>query len=105
MKKAISMMLVSALLMGAMPLVPLSADAAADQYEFEKGTITVSGDNHAEIATVKGASGGRAVDLRDGGNRVSVTVNAAEEGTYRITMRYSPPYDENGKIQNLLING
>ncbi len=105
MKKAISMMLVSALLMGAMPLVPLCADAAADQYEFEKGTITVSGDNHAEIATVKGASGGRAVDLRDGGNRVSVTVNAAEEGTYRITMRYSQPYDENGKIQNLLING
>ncbi|MBR3267356.1 MAG: hypothetical protein IKI58_01280 [Oscillospiraceae bacterium] len=86
--------------------LPLPCTAAeSSQYEFEKGTITVSGNNHAEIAAVKGASGGKAVNLRDGGNKVTLTVNAAEEGMHRITLRYSQPYDENGKPQNVLVNG
>ena len=105
MKKALSVIMSSALLLGSFPLVPMSSNAADNQYEFEKGTITSSGENKAELAAVNGASGGKAVDLRDGGNRVSVNVNASEAGKYRITFRYSQPYDEQGKLQNVIING
>ena len=98
-------MLALALTVGAVPFASLSAEAAGTQYEFEKGTITASGENAAELAAVKGASGGRTVNLRDGGNRVSLNVSAAEGGAHRITLRYSQPYDEQGKIQNVLVNG
>jgi len=83
----------------------MRSEAADKQYEFEKGTITSSGENKAEIASVKGASGGKAIDLRDGGNKVSVNVDASEAGAYRITFRYSQPYDEQGKLQNVIVNG
>ena len=105
MKKVLSIMMSSALLLGAFPLVPMRSEAADKQYEFEKGTITSSGENKAEIASVKGASGGKAIDLRDGGNKVSVNVDASEAGAYRITFRYSQPYDEQGKLQNVIVNG
>ena len=98
-------MLSAALLLGASPFAPVNTNAADNQYEFEKGAITTSGENKAEFAAVKGASGGKAVDLRDSGNKVSVNVNAAEAGAHRITLRYSQPYDEQGKIQNMLVNG
>ncbi len=104
MKKLFSVISSSALVMGILQSFPFTAGAAEDQYEFEKGTITVNGDNHAELVTVSGASGGKAVDLRDGGNKVTVSVNA-EEGAHRITLRYSQPYDENGKYQNVIVNG
>jgi len=105
MKKALSIMMSAALAFGAVPFVQMSADAADDQYEFEKGRITSSGENAAVIENVKGASGGKAVDLKDGGNTATVTVNAAEAGAHRITLRYSQPYDKDGKYQNVLVNG
>ena len=95
----------SAMLMGTLQLVPLQTNAAGNQYEFEDGTISNSGENAAEITTVKGASAGQAVDLKDGGNTVTVKVNAAESGMHRITLRYCQPYDEDGKYQNVIVNG
>ena len=105
MKKILSLMMSSAMLMGTLPLVPLQTNAAGSQYEFEEGTISNSGENAAEITTVKGASAGQAVDLKDGGNTVTVKVNAAESGMHRITLRYCQPYDEDGKYQNVIVNG
>lgn len=52
-------MLSAALILGSVPFAPMQADAAAYQYEFEKGTITAAGENPAEITAVKGASGGK----------------------------------------------
>ena len=117
MKKIISVMLSAALTVnsGAIlssinskdkaVIVPLYANAAGTQYEFEKGTISSSGENAAEVNRLTGASGGMAVDLRDTGNSVSLKVEASEAGAHRITIRYSQPYDETGKYQNLFING
>ncbi|NLT09621.1 MAG: beta-mannosidase, partial [Ruminococcus sp.] len=117
MKKIISVMLSAALTVnsGAIlssinsidkaVIVPLYANAAGTQYEFEKGTISNSGENTAEVSRITGASGGMAVDLRDTGNSVSLKVEASEAGAHRITIRYSQPYDEAGKYQNLFING
>ena len=85
--RTLSFMLSAALILGSVPFAPMQADAAAYQYEFEKGTITAAGENPAEITAVKGASGGKAVNLRDGGNKISLTVHAAEEGAHRITLR------------------
>lgn len=90
-------MLAFALTLSVFPSGSLKADAAGNRYEFESGTITFSGENRAEIAALKGASGGKTVNLRDGGNKVSLTVNADEAGAHRITVRYSQPYDEAGK--------
>ena len=86
-------------------LVPMLADAAGTQYEFEKGAISSSGENEAEISRLNGASGGMAVDLKDGGNTVSLKVDASEAGPHRITIRYCQPYDEDGKYQNVIVNG
>lgn len=105
MKKFLSFMMSSAMLVESLPFIPTYANAAGDQYEFEDGTISNSGENGAEICSVTGASGGQGVDLKDGGNTVTVKVNAAESGMHRITLRYCQPYDEDGKYQNIFING
>ncbi|HNZ99662.1 glycosyl hydrolase [Ruminococcus sp.] len=105
MKKLISAIISSALAVSTMAIAPFQSDAAGDQYEFEEGTISSTGENSAEISALSGASGGRAVDLKDGGNSVTVKVNAAGQGMHRITLRYCQPYDEDGKYQKVLING
>ena len=106
MKKIISVLLSSAIMIGSVPVLHFSADAAGkSQYEFEKGIILNSGENGAEITAVSGASGGKAVDLKDGGNTVSVTVNAENTGAHRLSIRYNQPYDEGGKYQNIIVNG
>lgn len=106
MKKIISVLLSSAIMIGSVPVLHFSADAAGkSQYEFEKGSILNSGENGAEITAVSGASGGKAVDLKDGGNTVSVTVNAENTGAHRLSIRYNQPYDEGGKYQNIIVNG
>ena len=97
-------MMSAVLMTGTVPFVPLQTNAAGNQYEFEKGSITDKGENKAELVSVKGASGGKAVDLKDGGNSVSVNVDA-ESGMNRITFRYYQPYDEDGKYQNIIVNG
>lgn len=105
MKKIISMILSSALAAGMIPVVPFTANAGGGQYEFEDGKIVSTAENAAEAYALQGASGGRAVDIRDGGNTASVTVNASEEGMHRISIRYCQPYDEGGKYQNVIVNG
>ena len=105
MKKLILAIISSALAVSTMAIAPFHSDAAGDQYEFEEGTISSTGENSAEISALSGASGGRAVDLKDGGNSVTVKVNAAGQGMHRITLRYCQPYDEDGKYQKVLING
>lgn len=106
MKKILSALLSSAIVMSNFSVLPFSTDAAEkSQYEFEKGTIVNSGENGAEITAVNGASAGKAVDLKDGGNTVSLTVNAENSGAHRLSIRYNQPYDEGGKYQNIIVNG
>lgn len=106
MKKVLSALLSSAIIMSNVSALPFSTNAAwKGQYEFEKGKIVNAGENGAEIMSVSGASGGKAVDIKDGGNIVSLTVNAENSGAHRLSIRYNQPYDEDGKYQNILVNG
>lgn len=105
MKKFASAALAAVLLAGTLPFGVIQSSAAEKQYEFEDGSIVSTGENSAEVSSMSGASGGKAVDLKDGGNKVSVRVEAAEAGPHRITIRYSQPYDEDGKYQNVVVNG
>ncbi len=106
MKRILSVLLSSAIVMSTISVLPFEADAANGiQYEFEKGSIVYSAENGAEIITVGGASAGKAVDLKDGGNIVSLTINAENSGAHRLSIRYNQPYDEGGKYQNIIING
>ena len=106
MKKVLSALLSSAVIMSNVSALPLNTNAAwKGQYEFEKGKIVNSGENGAEITSVSGASAGKAVDIKDGGNTVTLTVNAENSGAYRLSIRYNQPYDEGGKYQNVIVNG
>ncbi len=75
-------MVSSAMLLGAFPILPIRADAAGEQYEFENGTIVNSGENDAEISALKGASGGRTVDLKDGGKLSNPKASAQTQSLY-----------------------
>ena len=77
----------------------------ADPYEWESGTIYDVGTEKTEIVLLKGASCGKAVRLRDAGDSVTLKVKVGSAGAYTLSLRYSQPYDENGKIQNILVNG
>ncbi len=77
----------------------------ADTYEWESGTIYDVGTEKTEIVLLKGASCGKAVSLLDAGDSVTLKVNVGSAGAYTLSLRYSQPYDENGKIQNILVNG
>lgn len=79
--------------------------AAADSYEWEDGTIFDTGTEVTQVVTLEGASGGKAVSLLDAGDSVTLDVKAAAAGAYTLGIRYSQPYDEKGKMQNVLING
>lgn len=75
-EKVLSALLSSAIIMSNVSALPFSANAAwKGQYEFEKGKIVNAGENGAEIMSVSGASGGKAVDIKDGGNTVSLMMN------------------------------
>ena len=102
MKKVISAALAALTLLGAMPVLP--ASAAASVYEFENGTIYTTGENETQTISLTGASGGKAVDLKEAGDSVSVKVNVSSAGSYRLSLRYSQPYDEGGKYQDLIVN-
>ena len=105
-EKVLSALLSSAIIMSNVLALPFSTNAAwKGQYEFEKGKIVNAGENGAEIMSVSGASGGKSVDIKDGGNIVSLTVNAENSGAHRLSIRYNQPYDEDGKYQNILVNG
>ncbi len=83
---------------------PVSAQAA-DTYEWESGTIYDAGTEKTETVLLKGASCGKAVRLLDAGDSVTLKVKVGSAGAYTLSLRYSQPYDENGKIQNILVNG
>lgn len=71
---------------------------AADRYEAEAavGTSTVT-------ATSATASGGSYVKMQ--GGDLSFTVAAATAATYDLVVHYAQAYDQNGKTQNLVLNG
>ena len=97
MKKVLSALLSSAIIVSNVSALPLNTNAAwKGQYEFEKGKIVNSGENGAEITSVNGASGGKAVDIKDGGNTVSLTVNAENSGAHRLSIRYNASKSLNG---------
>ncbi len=105
MKRTFSAILTTALALQTCTFFPLQSHAANATYEFENGSISDIGDNATEAVSLTGASGGRAVHLTDGGDSVTLDVNAASTGNYTLTIRYSQPYDEAGKYQNVLVNG
>ncbi len=105
MKRTFSAILTTALALQTCTCFPLQSHAANATYEFENGSISDIGDNATEAVSLTGASGGRAVHLTDGGDSVTLDVNAASTGNYTLTIRYSQPYDEAGKYQNVLVNG
>jgi len=79
--------------------------SAEDTYEFESGTISDAGDNVTEVQNYSGASNGKVVALLDGGDSVTLRVDVATAGAYTLGIRYSQPFDANGKIQNVKVNG
>ncbi len=85
-------------------LQPVSC-AEADAYEWEDGTIYDTGTEVTSVVELSGASGGKAVSLLDAGDSVTLNVKAAAAGSYTLGIRYSQPYDEQGKMQNVIING
>ena len=99
--------MMTAVLMGTSMLCayPMTGAAADSVYEFENGTIYNTGDNLSEAVSLVGASGGKAVSLLDSGDTVALEVNAPADGRYTLSIRYSQPYDEAGKYQNVLVNG
>ena len=103
MKKTIALLLTAALTLG--PVCTMPVQAAGSVYELEAGSISDTGENATAVVSLSGASGGKAVDLKDSGDAVTVRVNAASAGAHTLTVRYCQPYDENGKYQNLLVNG
>ncbi len=106
MKKRFQAAALAAVMCGSMlGTLPYESSAAGTIYEFENGTIHDTGDNVTEAVTLTGASGGKAVSLLDSGDSVTLEVNAPADGRYTLTIRYSQPYDEAGKTQNVLVNG
>ncbi len=79
----------------------LNFAAAADRYEAENAIP--AGDHSDSTATDANASGGAFVAMREG--NLLFTVTAAKAGFYTLYVNYSQPNDENGKIQNVTVNG
>ncbi len=106
MKKRLQAIAIAAMVCGSMlSIPPYDTEAAELMYEFEKGTIYNTGDNVSEPVSLTGASGGKAVSLLDSGDSVTLEINAPADGSYTLSIRYSQPYDEAGKYQNVLVNG
>lgn len=106
MKKRLQAAAIAAVMYSSMLCIPPHSTEAADlTYEFENGTIHDTGDNVTESVSLTGASGGKAVSLLDSGDSVTLEINAPADGSYTLSIRYSQPYDEAGKYQNVLVNG
>ncbi len=84
---------------------PVETSAITMKYEFENGVISDSGEHVTEVVSLTGASGGKAVNLLDSGDAVTLEIDAPADGRYTLSIRYSQPYDEAGKYQNVLVNG
>ncbi len=105
MKRTLSAILTAAFVLQTCALLPMQSYAAETKYEFENGTIYDSGENQTESVTLAGASGGKAVHLTDAGDQAALKIYADVSGRYTLSVRYSQPYDEAGKYQNVLVNG
>ncbi len=105
MKKQISAILAALISMGTISTMPLITEAAGAVYEFENGAIYDTGDNITSVVSLSGASGGKAVDLRDSGDTVTLNVDVSVSGLHKLTVHYNQPYDENGKYQDIIVNG
>lgn len=104
MKKTVALLLTTALAF--CPLTAMPVYAAGSVYELEQGSITDIGENETAVVSLTGASGGKAVDLKDAGDAVTVKVTAASAGAHTLTIRYCQPYDaENSKLQTVKVNG
>lgn len=74
--------------------------AAADRYEAESAIVD---ENSVQKVADAAASGGYYVNMKEGA--LSFTVNMTAAGFYTLWTCYSQPFDANGKIQNLTVNG
>ena len=74
--------------------------AAATRYEAEDAVVD---ENSVVKEADNGASGGFYVNMKEG--ELSFTVSVATAGFYTLWTCYSQPNDQNGKIQNLTVNG
>ncbi|MBN1760895.1 MAG: hypothetical protein JW863_21390 [Chitinispirillaceae bacterium] len=85
-----------------LPLMTISTfwAAAGDRYEAEDAIID---ENSVLLVEDANASGGAYVNMKEG--NLSFEITAASAGFYTLWVFYSQPNDENGKIQNLTVNG
>ncbi len=104
MKMQRGIMMLLAGMMAVSAIQPISA-SAADTYEWETGEIYDTGTEKTTVAALTGASGGKAISLLDAGDSVTLDIKVPSAGAYTLGIRYSQPYDEGGKTQNVLING
>ncbi len=104
-KRLISVLLAAATVSGTFSAFPYASAGSSDVYEFESGTISSSEESGTAVTTLSGASGGKAVDLKDSGDSVTLEFYAENEGTQSVSIRYCQPYDKDGKYQNVSVNG
>jgi mannan endo-1,4-beta-mannosidase len=78
----------------------LGVTAAADRYEAESAIVD---ENSVQKMADAAASGGYYVNMKEGA--LSFKVNMTAAGFYTLWTCYSHPFDANGKIQNLTVNG
>ena len=104
-KKLISVILAAVNASVALSAYPCASAADGNVYEFENGIVSSSGESSTAIAALSGASGGKAVDLKDSGDSVTLEFFSEDGGTQPVSIRYCQPYDEDGKYQNVILNG
>lgn len=73
---------------------------ATQRYEAEGAIVD---ENSVEVIQDQNVSGGSYVNMKEG--NLIFEISVSEAGFYALWASYSQPYDENGKIQNLTING
>lgn len=105
MKKIITAILAAAVTAGTFSTVPFASAAGSSTYEFEDGIITSEGEDRTSVIELAGADGGKAVDLKGSGDSVTIEAESENAGTQTLSIRYSQPYDEGGKYQNIIVNG
>ena len=105
MKKIITAILAAAVTAGTFSTAPFASAAGSSTYEFEDGIITSEGEDRTSVIELAGADGGKAVDLKGSGDSVTIEAQSENAGTQTLSIRYSQPYDEGGKYQNIIVNG
>ena len=106
MKKIITSVLTAALAVsGVLTASPYYPAAGSDVYEIENGVISAADGSGTAVVTLSGASGGKALDMKDSGDSVSIECYSENEGMQTISIRYCQPYDEDGKYQTVIVNG